>query len=212
MTAGIIATGTDAGNIGTQHAGSYFNELKAMQDGGLSLWDLVTASTINGAKAIGRQSSSGSLVKGKTANMVLLNANPLDDLSNWRKIDKVINRGIVLQPDSLIKNSPELLAQQQLNGYNAHDIDAFLAPYADDAEIYSLDGKLQMKGKEQMRKEYTEVLKRPGLYCRVVNRIVQGNTVIDHEEIHATGLKKPFYGIAIYIIKNGKIQKVYFPK
>ena len=44
-----------------------------------------------------------------------------------------------------------------------------------------------------------------------MNRIVQGNFVIDHEEIW-TSDKKPFYGVAIYEINNGKIQKVYFAR
>ncbi len=207
----IIATGTDAGNIGTQHAGSYFSELKAMQDAGLGLWDLLESSTINGAKATGEQELTGSITKGKMADMVLLSANPLDSLANWRKIDRVFRRGIPVTPDSLIHHMPEMLAQQQLNGYNAHDIDAFLAPYADDVEIYDLSGKLLMKGKAEMRKNYSGLLKMPGLHCRLVNRIVQDETVIDHEEITANSMKKPLYGIAVYVTAKGKITKVYFP-
>ena len=84
--------------------------------------------------------------------MVLLNANPLDSLANWKKIDRVINKGKLFMPDSLVHNTPVMLVQQQLNAYNAHDLDAFLAPYADDVEIYSTTGKLQLKGKEEMRK------------------------------------------------------------
>ncbi|MEJ7609889.1 MAG: amidohydrolase family protein [Ferruginibacter sp.] len=208
----LIATGTDAGNIGTQHAGSYFSELQAMQDAGLGLWDLMVSSTINGAKATGKQDITGSVSAGKLADMVLLDANPLDSLENWRKINSIIRRGLVIRPDTLIQNSPELLAQQQLNGYNAHDIDAFLAPYAEDAEIYDLSGKIIMKGKAEMRKNYERILKIPGLYCRLVNRIVQDNIVIDHEELTANSMKKPKYGIAIYVTAKGKITKVYFPE
>ena len=207
----IIATGTDAGNIGTQHAGSYFSELKAMQDAGLGLWDLLESSTINGAKATGQQDITGSLTKGKSADMVLLTANPLDSLANWQKIDLVFRRGIAAKPNTLIHYTPEMLAQQQLNGYNAHDINAFLAPYAEDVEIYDLSGKLLMKGKTEMRKNYAGLLKMPGLYCRLLNRIVQDDTIIDHEEITANSLKKPKYGIAIYVTANGTITKVYFP-
>jgi hypothetical protein len=39
--------------------------------------------------------------------------------------------------------------------------------------------------------------------------MVEGNIVIDHEEITVKSGK--FYGIAIYEIKNGKIAKVWFP-
>jgi imidazolonepropionase-like amidohydrolase len=212
-SAGVtIATGTDAGNTGTQHASSYFEELKAMQAAGMNTWDLLIASTLNSAKAVGQQDSLGSITKGKIANMVLLNANPLDNLANWRNIDWVISKGTAFRPDSFLVATPVLLAQQQLNAYNAHDLDAFLAPYADSVEVYELSsGKLLIKGKEKMRQAYTFITNAPGLYCRLLNRIVQGNTVIDHEEIWSTG-NQPFYGIAIYVTENGKISKVYFPK
>lgn len=206
-----IATGTDAGNIGTQHVGSYFNELKAMENAGINLWDLLIASTINGAKAAGRQLESGSISKGKEANMVLLNSNPFDSLTNWRKISFVINKGQVLDPNNMVESSPEILAQQQLNAYNAHDVEAFLVPYAEDVEVYEFPSKLLSKGKEQMRKDYQFIKTVPGLYCKLLNRIVQGNIIIDHEEIYING-RRNIYGIAIYQVENGKISKVYFPK
>ena len=95
IEAGVtIATGTDAGNIGTQHTGSYFNELEAMHRAGLNMWQLITCSTINGAKAVGKEKSWGTIAVGKRANMILLNANPLQDTGNWRKLEMVICRGI----------------------------------------------------------------------------------------------------------------------
>jgi imidazolonepropionase-like amidohydrolase len=204
-----IVTGTDAGNIGTQHAGSYFAELQAMQRAGLSLWQLLQASTINAAICMGQEKDWGSIASGKQANLVLLNKNPLESLSNWQSIDLVINKGVTLKPDSIIQSTPEQLVQMQLNAYNAHDLDAFLAPYADDVEIYDFPGKLLSKGKEQMRKDYIFITQTPKLYCHLQNRIVQGNMVIDHEEVWF-GQPKPVYALAIYIIEKGKISKVYF--
>jgi imidazolonepropionase-like amidohydrolase len=90
-----IATGTDAGNIGTQHAGSYYNELQVMADAGITMWQLLTASTINGAKAIGKEHEWGSIRDGKVANMLLLDANPLQGLENCKKINTVINKGVI---------------------------------------------------------------------------------------------------------------------
>ncbi len=212
LDAGVtIATGTDAGNIGTLHATSYFDELLAMQKAGMNNWQLLQSSTINGAKAAGQEKEWGSIAKNKWANLVLLYANPLDSLANWKKIDRVINKGKIFFPDSLVKLTPEMLVQQQLNAYNAHDLEAFLTPYADSVEIYSTTGKLLMKGKEQMRKEYTFITKNPFLYCKLINRIVQGNTVIDHEQIWVSPAPdKFFYGAAVYVIGKGKIIKVYF--
>jgi imidazolonepropionase-like amidohydrolase len=60
-----IATATDAGNIGTQHVSSYFYELAAMQESGMSLWQLLQSSTINGARAVGKEMEFGSIKKAK---------------------------------------------------------------------------------------------------------------------------------------------------
>ena len=204
-----IATGTDAGNTGTQHASSYFIELNAMQNAGMNNWQLLEASTINGAKAMGQEKEWGSIAKNKMANLVLLWANPLDSIANWRKISQVIVKGVVHLPETLVNPSPEYLVQQQLNAYNAHDLDAFLEPYAEDVELYEFPGKLIMKGKDAMRKDYEFLTKVPKLYCKVQKRIIQGNMVIDHEEVSGFG-PKPLYAVAIYIIEFGKITKVYF--
>lgn len=107
------------------------------------------------------------------------------------------------------KTTPEILAQKQLEAYNARDIDAFLEPYADDVEIYTFPNTLRTKGKDEMRKSYDTYFKKtPNLHCEIKNRIIQGNTVIDKEFI--TGVDKPFEAIAIYQIENNKIKRVYF--
>ena len=74
-----------------------------MRQAGLTNWQLLQASTINAAKVLGAQNEWGSIAKGKIANMVLLNANPLDGLVNWRKIDWIINKGVALKPESVRK-------------------------------------------------------------------------------------------------------------
>ena len=66
-----------------------------------------------------------------------------------------------------------------------------------------------MKGKEKMRNAYQFITGTPGLYCRLVNRIIQGNMVIDQEEVWGFG-KEPIRAIAMYVIEEGKIKKVYF--
>ena len=208
----LIATGTDAGNIGTQHVSSYFAELRAMQESGLNAWQLLQASTINGAKAVGKEAEFGSVKKGGRADLLLLTKNPVDDIGNLQSIEWVINKGMAVKPSALRQPSAGELADEQLAAYNAHNLDAFLAPYAEDVEIYDLSSnKLQVKGKEAMRKRYSFLNNIDVLYCNLLNRIVQGNVVIDHEEIWSAGGRR-FYGIAIYEVKDGKIRKVWFPE
>jgi hypothetical protein len=109
----------------------------------------------------------------------------------------------------LVITTPQMLAQQQLNAYNAHDLEAFLAPYAEEVELYSFPDKLELKGKANMRKAYQFVTTTPQLFCRLVNRIVEGNMVIDQEEVWGFD-DKPVTAVAIYVVEGGKITKAYF--
>ena len=205
----LIATGTDAGNIGTMHASSYLAELEAMKKSGMSHWQIIQASTINGAKVLNKESEFGTVSVGKKANLILLDKNPIENLENITKINLIINKGKVFKPEDLIKDTPADLAQRQLNAYNFRNIDAFLEPYADDVEVYNYPDKLQFKGKETMRKGYSEMFeKTPNLHCELVSRIVQGNIVIDKERVQFGD--KILEAVAMYHIENGKIKKVYF--
>lgn len=209
LEAGVrIAVGTDAGNTGTQHVSSYFTELAAMQQCGFSPVQLWQSATLQVARAIGEEHNWGSIEVGKNAEFLLLNESPLLKGPGEQQPVWIYQYGNFAQPQ--LTWSPAELAQQQLNAYNAHNLEAFLAPYADDVEAYE-GSKLLFKGKEAMRKEYQFLQHTPGLYCRLLNRIVQGNTVIDHEEIWLSESAKNLqYGIAIYTISKGKIQKVQF--
>jgi hypothetical protein len=90
------------------------------------------------------------------------------------------------------------------------DIEAFLAPYSDSVEIYEFPAKLLSKGKDKMRPDYAGMFQRvKALHCKLVNRVVEGNTVIDQESVTGFG-PGAFKAIAIYKISKGKIQQVYF--
>jgi imidazolonepropionase-like amidohydrolase len=205
----LIATGTDAGNIGTLHATSYLAELKAMQKSGMNNWQIIQASTINGAKVLNKENEFGTINIGKKANLILLDNNPIENLDHIAKINRVVNRGVVFNPMDLIPETPEALAQRQLNAYNLRNIEAFLEPYAEDVEIYNYPNELQSKGKESMRNGYSDMFKRvPNLHCQLVERIVQGNIVIDKERVQFGN--QFIEAVAIYHIENGKIKKVFF--
>ena len=212
LTKGVtIATGTDAGNIGTLHASSFYEEIAAMQTAGLGHLDILKASTINGAKVLGKEKELGSIEEGKKADLVLLDQNPLDTLDALKNIHLVIKSGQALSPDTILVESPENLVQQQLNAYNARNLEAFLAPYSEEVEIYNFPNELTAKGKEAMRKTYGFMFKNlPHLHCELVNRISMGNTVIDYEKVTGILEEGTVEAIAIYKIEGGKIAKVYF--
>ncbi len=210
--AGIrIATGTDAGNIGTQHASSYYEELNDMTNANMPVIDILRASTIHAMESIGKEDELGSIEVGKKADLVILNKNPLTDLSALQHIQFVVKDGHPIDVDTLIPVTPESLAQEQLNAYNAGDIDAFLAPYSDTVAIYMHPNELISKGKDNMRPGYEKMFTEfPDLHCELVNRIVMGNVVIDQERVTGINEGQVLQAIAIYKIEGGKISEVRF--
>ena len=54
---------------------------------------VIEAATLTGAKAMGAEKDMGSVVPGKLANMVVLSANPLQDVRNLRSVVMTVKRG-----------------------------------------------------------------------------------------------------------------------
>jgi imidazolonepropionase-like amidohydrolase len=100
--AGIpIVMGTDAGNIGTLHGPGVFREMRLMQDAGLTPLQVLRSATTNGAKAMGRH-DIGAIESGKLADLLLLDADPLADVGNLVRAEKVVKGGVVYDPKALI--------------------------------------------------------------------------------------------------------------
>ncbi len=103
--AGIpIAVGTDAGNPGTVHGPSIYEEMEAMQRAGISAKDLIVMATQNGAKAMQREDDFGTLESGKMANLIILEENPGEDISNMRSISQTMIKGELKEVWSIVNN------------------------------------------------------------------------------------------------------------
>ncbi len=99
--AGIrVAVGSSSGAPLTMHGPAIVNEMKAMEKAGLSTMETIVAATKNGADALGLN-DIGTLEEGNRANLLVLNANPLDDISNVREIEIVVKNGKMWQRDLL---------------------------------------------------------------------------------------------------------------
>lgn len=108
--------------------------------------------------------------------------------------------------------SPAMLAEAQLAAYNARDLDAFAACFADDVEVYDFPGVLSLKGREAFRARYVERFKSEGLHAIAVHRAVIGNCVVDHERVWLEGEGKsaPIDLVVIYTVRDGLIARVDF--
>lgn len=112
---------------------------------------------------------------------------------------------------TLMAQSPADLAQAQLDAYNNRDLEAFLEPYSDTVKIYNFPNEFRYQGKETMRNNYGGMFERlKDLNCQLVNRMVSGNTVIDHESVLFNADQPRMEVFAIYKMAYGKIQEVYF--
>ena len=88
-----IAAGSDAGNIGTLHGPALHREMELMEQAGMRPFDVLLAATRNAAAVMGKSKELGLLAKGRVADIVLLDEDPVRDIRNTQKIFKVIKSG-----------------------------------------------------------------------------------------------------------------------
>jgi len=129
VDAGVrVAAGTDAGNIGTLHGPALHRELQLLRAAGLTPMQVLTAATRDSAYAYSAKPDLGLLAPGYAADLLVLDANPLDDIANLQRLRTVWVRGTAIDPASLLTPSPEAVVQLQLERYNAHDIEGLSPP------------------------------------------------------------------------------------
>jgi imidazolonepropionase-like amidohydrolase len=85
-----IVLGTDGNKAWGPH-----EELYDMVDSGLTPMQAIVAATRNGAEFL-KMNDVGTLEAGKTADFIVLDANPVDDITNTRKISAVYLRGVAV--------------------------------------------------------------------------------------------------------------------
>ena len=88
---GLLIAGTDGMPM---HGGfGVVDEVRLLEDTGLSRLAALQAATINAAKAFRLDADTGTITAGNRADLVLLDANPLQDLRNLRRIHAVVRDG-----------------------------------------------------------------------------------------------------------------------
>jgi len=96
-----LLAGTDTPNPYTYPGFSLHEELQLLVSAGLSPTEVLRIATLRAAEFLGVQHDFGSVEEGKVANLVLLDANPADDIRNTQKIRAVILRGKFLGRENL---------------------------------------------------------------------------------------------------------------
>lgn len=108
-------------------------------------------------------------------------------------------------------DAPEAVVQRQLDAFNARDVSALLAVYADDAEMFEFPATLLGAGSGQLRDRFTQRFLEPNLHARLRHRIVAGSRVIDDECVTRTFPEGPgeLDLVMIYEVANGRIAKAW---
>lgn len=92
-----IAFGRDSGGF-MMDQGEFVSEMLFMEDAGMTRADIIRSATENAAQLCGIERETGSIVAGKSADMILLNENPLEDLHAFAtSLRCVFMRGELLQ-------------------------------------------------------------------------------------------------------------------
>lgn len=115
---GVLAA-TDYGAVLTYPGFSLHDELEALvKEGGLSAFEALQSATRNPPYFFNMQDEIGTIETGKIADLVLLTANPLENISNTKKINSVILNGKYLSPldlQKLLKTARTEVQKENLN-------------------------------------------------------------------------------------------------
>jgi imidazolonepropionase-like amidohydrolase len=98
-----LLAGTDLGNPFIFAGFSLHDELELFVQAGLTPLEALKTATVNPAKYLGMSDSLGTIEKGKIADLVVLEANPPESISNTQKIAAVVANGRYLPKEILMK-------------------------------------------------------------------------------------------------------------
>lgn len=100
---------------------------------------------------------------------------------------------------------------RQIAAYNAHDLEGFLATYADSIAVQNLGDTVAVEGKAALRQSTEEWFTRaPQVRSEVLNRMVMGPFVVDHERLTGAPDGAPLEVVGIFEVRDSVIRRVWF--
>jgi hypothetical protein len=101
--------------------------------------------------------------------------------------------------------------QRQLDAYNAKDLTAFISCYHPDIAIYRMPAAApSLKGRAALEAFYkAERFTIAALRAEVLQRMVVGNKVIDHEKVYGMA-EQPYEVMVVYEVQDGLIINAWF--
>lgn len=107
-----MMAGDDLGGIWVVPGFGLHQEFDLLAQAGLTPLEILQMTTLNGAKFLGREKTMGSVARGKVADLVLLDANPVADVGNLHRISAVVRRGTYYSTAALTEMKDRTAARQ----------------------------------------------------------------------------------------------------
>jgi imidazolonepropionase-like amidohydrolase len=98
-----LLSGSDIPNLELVPGASLHHELELLVEAGIKPLEVIKIATKNGAESLGILDKVGTIEPGKQADMMILAANPIQNISNTRKIEAVMDDGRFVDRKSLLK-------------------------------------------------------------------------------------------------------------
>jgi imidazolonepropionase-like amidohydrolase len=105
-----MLAGSDLGGIWVLPGFGLHQEFEELAGAGFTPLEVLQATTLNGARFLGREATMGSVEEGKEADLVLLDANPLEDVANLHGIAGVVLNGKYFSAADLDEMKAEVAA------------------------------------------------------------------------------------------------------
>jgi hypothetical protein len=106
-----IAAGTDSGTLNVVAGTSLHKELESFVELGMTPWEALASSTSHAAECFGKANEFGSIQAGFRADLLVLDNNPLKDISHLRDINLVVVQGIPYKQSELIDILDQLVLE-----------------------------------------------------------------------------------------------------
>jgi hypothetical protein len=107
-----MMAGDDLGGIWVVPGFGLHQEFDLLAQAGLTPLEILQMTTLNGAKFLHREKTMGSVARGKVADLVLLDANPIADVGNLHRINAVVRRGTYYSTAALTEMKDRTAARQ----------------------------------------------------------------------------------------------------
>jgi uncharacterized protein (TIGR02246 family) len=111
-----------------------------------------------------------------------------------------------------MSQAANVVVDQQIEAFQARDVERFLSHFSDDASVVVFDGTAMFPDKQAMREQYGKLFAdSPDLSATIASRMIAGDFVVDEEQLsgfHFGGMPTEMTALAVYRVTGGKISRL----